>query len=447
MNRILGGENPLLTLQNAQNTKPSASSDLLRDMSGPEKKQLTTGETSVGEPIAPCDFVTDHEIKKSPVESRPGYLVPYTDPVFGTKVVRVTDPGNPIPKMGGNWQSVARHHYSVDQAWNADQTLLMLDRGTSGRGKLFLDGNTYEPLFLRKAPSSEHRWHPRISDLRIFVGENQVGTWNVRTGDSNIIGTVKDYKEFKFGPNKGNPSRDGTRIAVLAKDKNSRQVAFAYDLAWKRKYPDINLHELNIGWVSISPLGNYIMVQEKGTDRSRVYDIQGHQVGPEWSEYGRPSHFDLTVDDNGDEVAVGVSKSAPDKGQVIKRRLRDGGVIALTEKGYAAHTTARNTSQPGWVYVSYHAATNWPPYNCEVVAVKLDGSKKVKRLFHTHYAKSGYLSETHPSVSPDGTKIIWASNWNDASAPLAAYVAEICNSPLNDGVQPAKKLPTTQTNP
>ena len=82
-------------------------------------------------PPAMCDLVTDEEVKSFPSIPRPAYLQPFTDPVFQTTVVRVTDPGNEIPHVGGTWGPVARHHYSSDQAWNADQTLLMLDRGTS----------------------------------------------------------------------------------------------------------------------------------------------------------------------------------------------------------------------------------------------------------------------------------------------------------------------------
>src|SRR5213083_1507045 len=86
----------------------------------------------------------------------PQYLVPFTDAKFGTKVVKVTNPNNPVPGLNLTWESVAIHHYSIDQAWNADQTLLILDRGTTP--KVFLDGNTYKPLMALKKPG-DIRWH------------------------------------------------------------------------------------------------------------------------------------------------------------------------------------------------------------------------------------------------------------------------------------------------
>ncbi len=41
------------------------------------------------------------------------------------------------------------------------------------------------------------------------------------------------------------------------------------------------------------------------------------------------------------------------------------------------------------------------------------------RLVQTNSAQNGYLTEQHGSVSPDGTKVIWASNWGDPEGPVA----------------------------
>src|SRR6266404_4142698 len=77
----------------------------------------------------------------------PQYLVPFTDPQFGSKVVKVTNPNNPVPGLGLTWGNIAIHHYSIDEAWNADQTLLRLDRGTTPR--VFLDGKMLAILATR----------------------------------------------------------------------------------------------------------------------------------------------------------------------------------------------------------------------------------------------------------------------------------------------------------
>jgi hypothetical protein len=58
------------------------------------------------------------------------YLAPAIDSKFGNKVVKVTNPNNEIPGLGLTWGRVAIHRYSIDQAWNADQSLLMLFKGS-----------------------------------------------------------------------------------------------------------------------------------------------------------------------------------------------------------------------------------------------------------------------------------------------------------------------------
>ena len=61
----------------------------------------------------------------------------------------------------------------------------------------------------------------------------------------------------------------------------------------------------------------------------------------------------------------------------------------------------------------------------EIIAVKLDGSRDIERLCHMHLVHAGYDSEGHASVSPDGTRVIWNSNWDDKKGDISVYVAEI----------------------
>ncbi|GEM_PF-2452395 len=45
--------------------------------------------------------------------AQPGYLESYADPVFGSKVTRITgDPDTLIPNLDAKWDAVARHGVS-----------------------------------------------------------------------------------------------------------------------------------------------------------------------------------------------------------------------------------------------------------------------------------------------------------------------------------------------
>jgi hypothetical protein len=101
----------------------------------------------------------------------PGYLEPVTDAAFGTPFTRVTDPGRQMLSGISCKPTHCTHRYSSSQAWNADQTLLVITNGCSGL--CFLDGSTYVPLFHRTIPN-ECEGHPVDPALMICVAGDEV---------------------------------------------------------------------------------------------------------------------------------------------------------------------------------------------------------------------------------------------------------------------------------
>ncbi|HEC43897.1 MAG TPA: hypothetical protein ENI20_13835 [Bacteroides sp.] len=214
------------------------------------------------------DLITDSVQMYWPAAelAKPGYLETVIDPDFGTKITRIVgDPGTSIPVVGNTWQPVARHGYSKKPVWNADESLIFLEKHRGGMNPLFLDGETYEVLFYGGESATENRWHPTNPDLMVLITDHAIKSWNVRDKSVTELFSHSEYNDFHIGPWEGNLSADGKWLVINA---------------------------------------------------NRITDTV--RVGPLWSEYGRPSHYDLTVDENGDEVAVGVSKSSPDDGHVIR---------------------------------------------------------------------------------------------------------------------------------
>src|SRR5258706_6466827 len=56
-----------------------------------------------------------------PTLARPSYLVPVTDPTFGTKITRISDQ----TAFKDTYKAI-RHIYSKNQPWNSDGSLIML---------------------------------------------------------------------------------------------------------------------------------------------------------------------------------------------------------------------------------------------------------------------------------------------------------------------------------
>ncbi|BAV47548.1 hypothetical protein MLTONO_2645 [Mesorhizobium loti] len=362
----------------------------------------------------------------------PGYLRETTDPWSGMIFVRITEPGI-LGLAGVCGKKYCTHRYSSAQAWNADQSLLLIVNGCGGM--CFLDGRTYVPLFHRNR-STECEWHPRDPELMICVGGRQISTWAPRTDHEDIVFTSAAYSKLQFGPNKGNPSRDGNRIAVRATRNDGKAVVFGYDLKERQKFPDIDLGQLpgTTGSCSISPLGINIVCSQALSDDHEptfVFSIDG-VLRQKWMEHHRPGHGDMTVDADGSEISVGISKSDPDKYQVIKRRLADGKVTLLMKYGEAMHASLRSLDRPGWVFLSYGGTPDeisqhpdWAPYAQQVIALRMDGSGEVRRIVDTQNVHFDYWSETHASPSPDGSQVVWSSNWGVPGGPVYDFVTRV----------------------
>jgi hypothetical protein len=370
----------------------------------------------------------------APPMPRPDYLQAVMDPLFGTDFTRVTDPGRLLFPGVACGADYCRHRYSSTQVWNADQSLLAINNGCNGI--CFLNGRSYEPAFHRPM-NDDCKWHPIDPALMICISRREIYAWAPRSNAKKTVYAPADYRNLQFGPYKGNPSRDGSRLVVVATNSADELVAFAYDLSARKKYPDINLGNLpgTNAYCGISPSGRYIYCfhrTDDGTEGTYIFTVDGVQV-QHWTEHHRPGHGDMAIDEDGSDVYVGISKADPDKWHVIKRRLEDGRVTDLAPAGYGTHVSTRNINRPGWAFVSYEGSYSKvvgnpdgsAPFYQEVVALRIDGSGEVRRIAQTRNAKSDYYSETHASPSPDASQVVWCSNWGESGGPVADYVSRL----------------------
>jgi WD40 repeat protein len=362
----------------------------------------------------------------------PEYLVQVKDPVSGLAFTRITKPG----KLGEAiecGEDYCGHRYSSAQAWNADQSLLLIASGCSGL--CFLDGQTYKPLFFRASPGN-CEWHPLNPDQMICVNDRDIRLWTPRTDTHTVLFTTNLYSQLQFGPGKGNPSRDGTRIAVRALTKSGALVVFVYDLRTRIKYRDFDLSRLpgKNGYCTITPAGESVVCSQTLPDDIQQTFIlsKDGQLSQSWLEKHRPGHGDMTIGADGIEIMVGISKSEPDKYHVIKRRLDNGVVTSLLPYGEATHVSLRANNHHGWAIVSYEGDPKeiarhpkWAPFGRQIIALALDGSGRVRPIAQTNNVKVDYHSETHASPSPDGSQIIWSSNWGVPGGTVYEFVTQV----------------------
>jgi hypothetical protein len=394
-----------------------------------------------------------------PAVPRPSYMAPIVDPVFGTTVMRISDnEGRATAPVSGSWGYDSRHNYSKQEPWNSDASLYAIGNRSPGTPSIIiLDGTTLQPKF---SPCTavglyDYRWHPSKRHAKEMINVNSAGTelsWiDVTTCMKTRTWTLPIKADYGIGSGEGNPSNDGRY--VLIGNQNQMVVVDMDPQPPYAPYPSKRIGPVysfppcslgtagcNIGNMTISPSGKYVCVKygnsvDTTRDIIRVYEVDPqtlalapHAMASSSFRTGsfaaRPNgwiaplkHYDVAFNpyDNNEDVAVGGNSSVDSKlGNVVMVRLRDGKVTGLSDPSNEAafmHTSARNLDRPGWVYVSYYKQAG-KRFSDEVVAVKMDGSKSVERLAHMHSATSGcYRCEQHPVPSPDGGRIIFASNW------------------------------------
>lgn len=351
----------------------------------------------------------------------PGYLESVIDPVFGTKVTRVTgDPDTDIPSTALTWRDPGGPGYAKRSSWNADQSLMQMTN-TSVAGTLLLDGSDYHVVAYAGGPPSggERRWHPTDPSLMVYVSNTgSAGYWNPLedTQDERFVPTTA-LQDCRMGPYEGNPSNDGRWVVVACDVNDADPYFFAVDLETGTKYVTIYASELGfsgLDWACMSPSGQYIVASQNSQEqRTLAFTETSYEVIADWQNMG---HYDLGYDVDGNEVAANGS------GWMV--RLVDGlDTRILTTGAGDYHTSTRNLLLPGWSFNSpYDAATI---LENEIYAMELASEGRIRRLVHHRSTTSSYEADPFGVASPDGNRVFFRSDWGVAGGAVYGFVVDI----------------------
>src|SRR5437879_1988111 len=196
----------------------------------------TTGPPTTTTPASPTSdgfqsgLVTDPTaVLTEPETPKPAYLVLVSPAPLGVPLLRIAnDPGLPTLPVTGTWGTDARHVYSKQQPWNADETLIAIENhGTAASPtSLILDGSTYQPKY---GPCSsyrrwDYRWHPsRVhahEQINVTSDGLELMWFDVASCTRTRSWTLPIPADYGIGSGEGNPSNDG-RFVLIA---GSRQI-------------------------------------------------------------------------------------------------------------------------------------------------------------------------------------------------------------------------------
>lgn len=397
--------------------------------------------------------------------AKPAKGVPYSDPAYGSCVVRATDHEVEAPN------GFARNDYSRRQPFNADESKFLI-YAQDGYWHLY---NAHDMTYIRKlnlgGGSTEPQWHPTNPDLLYIFPNNgglTISTYNVLTDATRVVADFRSVSGIVGLPlatsvqtiwptaariwtkSEGSPSADARYWGLMVETNDFKPLGMiTYDLQTDTitGFFDFLTDGGGIGrpdHISMSPSGKYIVPSWNGSGVNCDSGLLGTLNDPcglmaysrdFTSAVGlavRGPHSDIAIDASGNDVIV-ISNYAT--GYVEMYSLATGAVtnlwpIYIDGASTAMHVSGKNYAKPGWVLVSTYAEKNpngvdlW--YARKIMAVELKKDPRILNIAHTYSLTNSYFSEPHAAVNRDFTKIVFNSNWGTGlDTDIDAYMISL----------------------
>lgn len=228
-----------------------------------------------------------------------------------------------------------------------------------------------------------------------------------------------------------------------------------YIFTWDRQqdkvlgvYP-IPSSEAEIDWVGMSPLGNWVLI---GGDPWNGGNLTGlTMANKELTQFHRldyaTAHSDVGLDSNGNEVIV-MQNARTDYIDLIPIDLNTQPIL---ESGGSYENTNRtpivrlfySSESPYGLQSGVHISCNVPGYcvvstyiepglqeqnwlDRTIILVRLDRQNPRAFYLAKVYGTYGtYWEETHATITNDGSKVVWASNWNRSVGEEKVFLMQL----------------------
>lgn len=336
---------------------------------------------------------------------QPNYLQTVHDTLFDVDITKISD-----ASLGSTGAAI-QHQYSKIQAWNSDMSLIALGFD------IIIDAHDYSHFKTISTALHDARWSHTNPNIRYFGDGDYYKKINVVTDVVTTLHHFPGYGTCRTGPWEGNLSYDDRYVVITSENEKDASL---YDIL-NDEVLGVKHFSNTFDWVSITPWGNYIAVSNNGTGQTELYDLDFNFIKT-LSNY--QSHADFALDSDGNQVFV---EMCPIR-MVRLDNLQEIDLLPATSSTegtcgletynpwVCGHVSGR-AFIPGWVLISSghddcNNGYNGFYHRTEIFILKLDGTGTVKKLGYTRTSNVDYLSQAKASMSPDGNKAIFTSDWN-----------------------------------
>ena len=407
---------------------------------------------------------TDRRIyRKPPLPKLPRAGAKFSDPVFGTEIMRATDEADgPAPGLGT--------YYSHWPTFNSDGTLLLIRQGDSGNAII----KRFDPVNFKIDAGHEQlpteypihfsvNWESAIwshydrdviyTFANDFKGAMRLYAYNVARKSFKLLKDLSflsrgqpDYlhqmnmsaDDDVFSWSHMRVGRNGEPLAYLVWRRSTDKVLFDVPNAmdFNEVHVDKTGHWLNIPLNKSLPDGDSMEFLNLDTG-ALVKIVDG---APDY----RPGHGDLGTNcivgfDNDLDGITWRRMSSPHTFRRVfyfRTGIGANGGVADWTQDFHGTMLADNED---WITIGTYddPSINLPDsgiYEDEIFQVSLDGSERIRRICHTrcaidnHTRTTGYWAMPKPTISRDGRFIAFTSNW-EKSGRYDLFIARIDPAP------------------
>ena len=375
--------------------------------------------------------LTANDLELHPMQdiAKPAYLETIIDPSFGTTIRRISDAGD------GN---IIKPMYSTIQAWNADESYMILYE--KGVGHHLLNGMDYS--FIRMLddvyPSDIEQifWDFEDPDVFFYVDyiKQELTEYSVSTKEKKVIVNLQELVDCPAYVNSGNDVQMMSYDNDVIGFRCENATVYYYRIS-TGELTQFDIDEVNYIAPMPGPSGErfYHGQSVYGADGQKILDLNEKKT----------EHSSLGTFTNGGDahyaVAFAEGPNGGCIGNIVAHDLKSGECfnVISEDQGYdysksGTHISAVAHKNPGYIAASMvgFEEDGQALLDQELVLARVErGNIDVYRIGHhrSDEKEFDYWGEPHAVISPTGTRVLFGSDWSgdEDGKSVDSYVVEL----------------------